>query len=185
MMEYTSGCKEALEELFQRYKNRILNFALRILGNLADAEDVVSEVFYTITVKPHRYAPSGKFSTWLYTVAHNASISKIRSRKRVFFQWFKKDPDDPEYQQWDVPDAKPGVDAQLEDSDTSVHVRKAIESLPLEQKEALVLREYQDLSYHDISQAMGCSLDKVKVLIYRARERLKKELEPLVKEVQS
>lgn len=184
MMEYKSGDISALEELFQRYKTRIFNFALRLIGNVADAEDVAGEVFCTLAAKKDLYQPSGKFSTWIYTIAHHAGINKLRYKKRVWFNWMKKDPDSEEYQQWDIPDPHGNAAEGLEEKDTAVLVRKAIGRLPYEQKEALILREYQQLSYYEISQSIGCSLEKVKVLIFRARERLKVELQPLLKEVE-
>lgn len=183
-MEYKSGDISALEELFQRYKIRIFNFALRLIGNVADAEDVAGEVFCTLAAKKDLYSPDGKFSTWIYTIAHHAGINKLRYKKRIWFNWMKKDPESDEYQQWDIPDPRENVAEGLESKDTAMQVKKAICRLPHEQKEVLILREYQQLSYYEISQAIGCSLEKVKVVLFRARERLKAELQPLLKEVE-
>ena len=89
MFEYKVGHTQALEDIFQRYKVRILNFAFRILGNRADAEDVVGEVFYILTDKKENFRQESKFSTWLYAIARNACIDRIRRRKRIVFMWFK------------------------------------------------------------------------------------------------
>ena len=103
IMEYQSGNIAALEEIFQRYKKAVFNFSLRILGNRADAEDVVGEVF--LALSSHRYArrEKTKFSTWLFTVAHNCSISRIRKKSRFQDLWFKNKETE-EIEEWDIPD---------------------------------------------------------------------------------
>ena len=90
MFEFKSGNIEALDEIFQRYKKRFLNFALRLLTNLADAEDAVSETFFIINSKKTSYEPKARFSTWAYTVLRNLCIDRIRSRGRLTFMWFAK-----------------------------------------------------------------------------------------------
>jgi RNA polymerase sigma-70 factor (ECF subfamily) len=182
MMEYKAGDINALEEIFQRYKKPMLNYAFKILNNYADAEDVVGEVFYVLTSEKNNYAPQAKFSTWLYTIAHNLCIDRIRRNKRTFSLWFKKNKDDKEYQEMDIPDTKFLPNVPLEEKDASFFVKRSIEKLPLEQKEAIVLREYHSLNYEDISKVLNCSVEKVKILIFRARERLRKELLPLMEE---
>lgn len=183
MMDYKAGDINALEEIFQRYKKPMLNYCFKILNNFADAEDVVGEVFYVLTSEKNNYQPRAKFSTWLYTIAHNLCIDRIRKNKRTFSLWFKKNKDDKEYQEMDIPDTKFLPNVPVEEKDTSVFVKRSIEKLPLEQKEALVLREYMSLNYEDISKVLNCSVEKVKVLIFRARERLRKELLPLMEEL--
>ncbi|UCC94911.1 MAG: RNA polymerase sigma factor [Candidatus Omnitrophota bacterium] len=183
MMEYTVGNQTALEEIFQRYKKAMFNYALRLLNNRADAEDVVGEVFFVVTSQKYSYQPGAKFSTWLYTIAHNVCIDRIRKRRRIVFIWSKYDKDSPEYTQWDIPDTKNLPDTDAEKKDTAYHVKKAISRLPFAQKEALILKEYHNLRYEEISKVLHCSKAKVKILIFRARERLKKKLLPLIEEV--
>ena len=69
------------------------------------------------------------------------------------------------------------------DAELAGQIKEAVERLPGEQKEAIVLREYHDMNYEEISQVLQCSLEKVKVLIFRARENLRKELRGILKEV--
>ena len=179
--EYQLGNEEALTMLFERYKRPILNYALRILGNRADAEDVAGEVFLALFEKKDSYQPQAKFSTWLYTIARNNCISRIRKRKFQISLWFEKD-ETGELQCLDIPDDKNLPPQELARKETSFYLRRAIAKLPLEQKEALILREYQQLSYEEISQVLGCSLEKVKVVIFRAREKLREELPSFIKE---
>jgi len=86
------------------------------------------------------------------------------------------------YQEWELPDTKSLPNVEVEAKDTSVYVKKAIKKLPQAQQEAIILREYQKLTYEEISKVLACSLEKVKILIFRARQGLKKRLLPLVKE---
>lgn len=180
MLAYVRGDMDSLEEIFQRYKKRLLNYALRMLRNLADAEDVVGEAFYILTRDKNCYKPEAKFSTWLYTVAHNLCIDKLRARKRQVFMWIKGDRQDSRYAEFT--DIKPLADEVLEEKDRAVYVKKAIQKLPLLYREALILREYQELSYNEISEVLSCSVSKVKVLVFRARERLRREIIPIIKE---
>lgn len=167
--------------LFQRYKKPVLNFALRILGNRADAEDVTGEVFLVVFTKKYAQKPGARFSTWLFAVAHNACITRIRKRKRTVSLWFTKDASG-EVEQWEVMDPEASHTEKLIKKETALQVKKAIAKLPPQQKEALILREYHDLSYEQITEILNCSLQNVKILIYRARERLRSDLLPSIKE---
>jgi len=182
MFEYKIGHTEALEEIFQRYKKIILNYSFRILGNRADAEDVVGEVFYILTDKRMSFRQESKFSTWLYSIVRNTCINRIRRRKRIVFMWFKQDRDSQDFKPWDIEDEK-SYDDDISKKDIAHHVKKAVSGLPLAQREAVVLREYHKLSYEEISKILTCSVSKVKILIYRARKKLHKKLLPLVEEV--
>lgn len=181
IQDYNEGDDEVLAMIFERYKTRVLNFSLRILGNRADAEDVTSEVFLTLFNKRYTYDEGAKFSTWLFTVARNNCISRIRKRKNLVSVWFTNK-ENGKVDQWDIPDTSNDSSKALEKKEASIQVRKAISNLPLEQREALILREYHDFSYQDISQILECSLDNVKVLIFRARKNLRGELTSFIRE---
>ena len=183
MMEYKAGNIDALEEIFQRYKKPILNYAFKLLSSFADAEDVVGEVFYILTSRKDQYEPRAKFNTWIYTIAHNAAIDRIRRRKRVFFFWQKKDKDGSSYEELDIPDTRFMPDTLAQENDIASYVKKAIDKLPFQLKEAIVLRQYHNLSYEEISAVLNCSLSKVKILIFRAKEVLRKELLPYMEEI--
>ena len=114
MMEYrTGGEPEAIKVIFFRYRSRILNFCLRMLGNRADAEDVTGEVFLTLFSKKYAYDPEAKFSTWLYTVARNSCITRIRKRKNLVSVWFSSRGSSA-CEQWDVEDPEDLAQSWLE-----------------------------------------------------------------------
>ncbi len=177
---YHEGDSEAFRELFKRYKLPVLNFALRFIGNRADAEDVTSEVFLQFSNK--KFTPTGeaKLSTWLFTVARNASLTRLRALKNQVSFWMRKD--NGEDEQWDVQDPGPSVTDSMKSREMLTAIHKAIAALPSEQREAIILREYHDRSYAEIAEITASSLEKVKILIFRARETLRVQLARFLKE---
>src|SRR5271154_1104316 len=87
---FYEGDQEALKVIFQRHKEGLFNFALRFVGNRADAEDAVSHTFMMVCEKRYTIKPGASFKTWAYTVALNACLSKIRSRGRFSSLWVPK-----------------------------------------------------------------------------------------------
>lgn len=183
MKAYQEGDEEAMGRIFGRYQRRIFNFALRLLGQRADAEDATADVFLSLIKAGASWYSGAKFSTWLYTVARNACFSKLRRRRNFFSLSFSKGPGESETE-WDVPDPSTTGD-ELHQKELGEHIKSAVGGLPVSQKEVLILREYHDLSYDEISAITGESLSNVKVLIFRAREQLRQTLSFLLKEVQS
>jgi RNA polymerase sigma-70 factor, ECF subfamily len=151
MLEYQAGDTKAIEMIYQRYKSRVLNFSLRVLGNRAEAEDVTGEVFLTLFSHKYTYDPQAKFSTWLFTVARNRCISHIRKRKKMRSMWFTSN-DSGTFEQMEIPDSRNLSREDLERKEAKLEVRRAISQLPFEQREAIVLREYHDMSYDQIRQ---------------------------------
>ncbi len=169
---YYHGDQAAFRELFDRYKARILNFCLRILDNRADAEDATSEVFMALAERRYILKAEAKCTTWIYTVARNSCISRIRKRKHTLSLWFTND-NNGEVRQLDPADTQDLAPDKIIQEEHISLMRTSIAELPLDQREALVLREYQKLSYQEISAVLDCSLEKVKVLIFRGRENLR------------
>ncbi len=161
--------------IFHRYKNPLFNYALRILGNRADAEDTLSDVFLVLFEKKYQPAANAKFSTWLYTVTRNSCIDKIRKRKKFVAMWFTNE-ETRELKPLEMPACENPPGETLQKEETARYIRRALNKLPFLQKEALVLREYQQLSYEEIAQVLNCSLEKVKILIFRARKALKENI---------
>jgi len=180
MLDYQTGDQEAVGMIFQKYKTPIFNFCLRLLGNRADAEEASGEVFLALIANKNTYDSSARFSTWLYTIAHNKCVDQIRRRKRLVSLWFSS-PEKDGYEQLEPADTDASASEELDKKLVISQVRLAINNLPYEQREAIILRQYLDLSYEQISQILNCSLEKVKVLIFRAKERLKDRLASFIK----
>jgi len=184
MRLYQSGDTDAMRHIFQRYKIRILNFCYGLLGNRADAEEVAGDVFLALVSDKSSYDPGRKFSTWVYTIARYKCISRIRKRKSVVSLWFASK-DDPEGEPWDIPDETYHPQDSLIRKEARYQVRLAISKLPNQQKEAIILRQYHGFSYQQISEVLQCSLEKVKILIFRAKEQLSGDLASFIEEGQS
>ncbi len=168
---YYDGDLAAFRALFDRYKTRIFNFSLRITGNRSDAEDITSEVFMALAERRYILKIEARCATWIYTVAHNAAVTRIRRRKYTTSLWFSHQGGEPG--EMDVSDTRTlPPDRVIEEEEIRL-IRASLAELPLLQREALVLREYEKLSYHEISTVLECSLDRVKVLLFRARETLR------------
>ncbi|MCB9757969.1 MAG: RNA polymerase sigma factor [Candidatus Omnitrophica bacterium] len=184
MKAYQLGDVMAMQHIFEHNKSRILNFCYRLLGNRADAEDISAEVFLSMVKNKHLYDPQRTFSTWIFTIARNLCFNRLKSRKHTVSMWFSSHEQD-SFESWDVADQ--GIDSResLARQERAGHVHKALAGLPLEQREVLELRQYQGFSYAQISQIKGCSLEKVKILIFRAKENLRIELSSLIKEEHS
>jgi len=181
MQDYQNGDKDAMKSIFQGNKLRIINFCYGLLGNRADAEEAASDVFLAVVKYKDYYDSKRTFSTWIFTVARNQCINRIRKRNKTVSLWYAAEGNDG-YEPWEIPDGGENSREILAENERAHHVRKAITRLPYEQREAIVLKQYHGFSYAEISNILNCSLDKVKVLIFRAKERLREELASLIGE---
>ncbi len=181
IQSFYNGDREALGVIFERHKEGVFNFALRMMSNRADAEDVTGDVFGPLCGSHGRFSPNASFKTWLYTIARNACLDRIRTRGRWGSAWFQKE-DSGELLPMDFPSGEMNPSQNLQNKEVASHIRSAVQKLPQDQREALILREYEDLAYDQIAQILGCSLANVKVLIYRARVQLKDTIPAFIKE---
>lgn len=183
MQAYQDGALEALQELFERYRLRMFRFCLGLLGNRADAEDVAAEAFFVIIETPERFDPAQRFSTWAYAIAHHKCVSRLRARRRlVLHAPARRDGDPEDAGIEELPDLGDPIWVRLSREDRARLVRCAINRLPEEHKAALLLRQDRGLSYAEISGVLNCTLAKVKILLFRAKEQLRRDLAPLLKE---
>lgn len=182
MRAHQAGHREAFQMLFQRYKTRVFRFCIGLVGNRADSEEIAADVFVAVLDAPGAFDPARKFSTWLYAIARNKCVSRIRERTRLVLRTPWSSHDDPEDPPPEIPDPADPAWERLSQRDLATYVQRAINRLPDEQKEALILRQYHDMSYDDISEVLHCSMAKVKILLFRAKEQLRGLLAPLLKE---
>ncbi len=179
MLKYQQGEASAMDELLRRYKNPVYHFAFRLSFNAAEAQEIAQEVFLRLHEHRDRYQPTGKFSTWLFSIAHNVFVSRWRKNRRLVLWPRKKDSND---ELVEFENSDPSPEEIVTSNELSSVVRECIQTLPLPQKEALVLREYENLDYDEIATILKKSLGTVKTLIHRARINLKKKLLPFIKE---
>jgi len=180
MRRVATGDDDAFKALVYRYQRQILNLTFRYLGNRSEAEDLTQEVFFSVWKSARNYKPKAKFTTWLYRIAINLCINRQRSLR--IRKWFTVSGSDPQAQESDempttnreVSPATPEKD--LIQSELIQQVKKAISSLPSSQRLATILRIYDELSYKEISEILGCSVSAVDSLLIRAKKNLRKKL---------
>ena len=180
MLRLRSGNDPALNALMERHGERLFQYLLRQLSNQSEAEDIVQETFVRIYHNRDRFDAKQRFSTWLYTIATNL----LRDR----FRWIKRHPQtslDSATPQGGslldaLPESNPGPDEQLAFGERAAQVQHAIQSLPDDLRNALILSEYQELSHAEAGAILNCSPKAVETRIYRAKALLRKALQSLL-----
>lgn len=171
LKEASCGDEAAFMLLYERHRACVFRFAYRVLGNVALAEDVTHDCFLSLMRKPLSFDPQrASLRTYLYAAARNLSLKHLRrAGQEVTVE---------EYD--DEPHALPAHEPleQLLAEELSQEVRKAIESLPPLQREAVVLFEYEELSLSEIAAIVGADTGTVKARLHRARQNLKRLLAP-------
>jgi RNA polymerase sigma-70 factor (ECF subfamily) len=153
------------EELFERYAPALLKFADRMLSDRESAEEVTQEVFVKVISRAHQYDGRAAVSSWLFAIAANACRDRRRRDRRAAVV--------PLDSVAELPARGEGIEARLAGRERRVAVRKALEGLSEEQREALVLARYHGLPYAEIARVLGISVGAVKTRIFRAVENLK------------
>jgi RNA polymerase sigma-70 factor, ECF subfamily len=174
------GDKHAFDLLVIKYQQRILNLVNRFVRNPQDAMDVTQEAFLKAYRALPKFRGDSAFYTWMYRIAVNTAKNYLAVQSR---RPLEADQDIQEIEQIDTGTA-------LKDQATPEHmllrdeiqdtVIRAIEELPDDLRTAITLREVEGLSYEDIAAAMGCPIGTVRSRIFRAREAIDKQLEPLL-----
>jgi RNA polymerase sigma-70 factor (ECF subfamily) len=171
----------AFEQLMGRYQRPLVSFLLRLTDNLDVAQDLAEETFVRVWQSAGRYRPQAKFTTWLFTIASRLATDQFRrAAVRRAVPLDAPVADDGRALSATLPDATPAADQQLAAEETSALVREAVQTLPLEQRTALVLCEFDGLSYAEAAQVMGCTVKSVELRIYRAKQALRGKLQRLL-----
>jgi RNA polymerase sigma-70 factor (ECF subfamily) len=163
---------EGFEVLVGRYKNAIVSFLYRFVGDFRTAEDLAQETFLRVFKKVHDYNNTARFSTWLYTIASNLAKDEFKRRVRHparSLDW-KGGADTTR----DVPQVRADTtasvpDVRLEHDEVRVNVNRALDLLEPHDREILVLKDVQGLSYDEIAQVLDLPMGTVKSRISRAR----------------
>lgn len=169
MARVAGGDESACRALVERWERPIFTFLVRMVRSQDEAMELAQETFLRMVRQAGRYRPSGQFRGWLFRIAGNLARSRLRRRKLV--RWL---PFDPEIH--DRPAPTGGADESLEREETRSAVRAALDRLPDRQRQAVILRQYEELSYEEIAAAMGATVPAVESLLHRAMTALRKEL---------
>ena len=185
MLRVRDDDAEAFEELMLRYQNRLVALMSHLVGQRDVAEDLTQDVFLRVYRARKRYVPGSKFSTWLYTIAHNLASNALRSRsRRREINLAPQRGDD----SGTDPLAAAALAAsglmptrQVDKAELQDVVRSAITTLNERQRMAVLLCKFEHLSYSEIGQVMDMSPQAVKSLLSRARTNLREVLEPYLR----
>ncbi len=182
MLEVRDGNAAAYEELMKRYQNRVLTFLEQYTGNRHQAEDLAQDVFMRVYRARKHYAPGAKFSTWLFTITTNVAKNAQRSRSRrheVNLEGRESGPMGVRPLETIAEVSSGQIPARaLDRAEARDIVRLAVQSLNERQRMAVLLSKFEGMSYAEIAEAMGQSVQAVKSLLSRARGNLRDVLEP-------
>ncbi|MCG3180124.1 MAG: ECF RNA polymerase sigma-E factor [Phycisphaerae bacterium] len=182
MMAFQDGREEAFAQLIKRNQHKVFSIIFRFVGDRAEAEDLVQEVFLRVYRTVGRYEPTARFSTWLYRIATNISLNAIRNRSRFHTVSLEVKQDDSEEFHRDIADEdSPAPHDAMDQDELGRVVMAAIEQLPGQQRAAIILNKYEGLSYEDVAEILACSVMAVKSLLSRARSNLKTKLGPYLR----
>jgi RNA polymerase sigma factor (sigma-70 family) len=154
---YIAGDSNAISPLIARYKNKIFTSIYILVKDRYLAEDLFQDVFIRIidTLRGGRYTDEGKFLPWAMRIAHNLCVDHFRKVKRM--PTIKTSDDTDIFEVLNFSEA--GADTRIMNNQTSERVRRMIDLLPEDQREIIVLRHYADLSFKEIADLTGCSIN--------------------------
>ena len=180
VLRVQQGDKSAYDLLVIKYQHRIIQLVNRYVKDPSEAQDVAQEAFIKAYRALGNFRGDSAFYTWLYRIAINTAKNYLVSRSRRYSDY-----------QVDIQDAEQVENApQLKAMETPEYllmndeivkvIKSAIEKLPEEMKVAIMLREFEGMSYEDIAQTMECPVGTVRSRIFRAREAIDEKLSPLL-----
>lgn len=175
------GNNEALEELVSRYEDRVYSLAYRMTGNREDAEDVLQDTFLSVIRALEGFEERSSFSTWLYRIAANAALTRIRKRSR-------KEKSESEFldevysvteqahDQWKMTDWSANPAEKLLNEEARQVMEKAINKLPEAYRMVFILRDVEGLPAAEAADVLGLSIPAAKSRLHRARLFLRNHL---------
>lgn len=170
---------EAYELLVKRFKDPLMNYVFRFVGNKDVASDIVQDTMIKFYLNKDSYKSFAKFSTWIYTIAGNLARNELKRRKRRVIFSLNNHDDDQELQVEDKSFVAP--DRATDNSISREMVEKALKKVKPVYREVVVLRDVQGLSYEEVAEITKLSIGTVKSRINRGRKQLQKLLKNIYK----
>ncbi len=179
---FKNGKVEAFNELVGRFKDPLVNFVFRYLGDYDAADDVVQDTFVRVYRHIDQYQPIAKFSSWIYTIATNLARTQYQKRKRWGLFSFGHRDDEDDDRGNELRDEQLLPDAIANGSLLHEHIQQALNKLAPVFREAIVLYEIEEKSYEEICEITGQNMGTVKSRLNRARAKLQVLLRDVVDE---
>ncbi len=175
MLQARQGDRQAADTLIRRNAPRISRYLTRLVGNHRPVEDLTQDVFLRAFKNAEQYQPSSKVSTWLYRIATNTALNYIKQAS------LRRTVPEPAEGQMEVMDrSAPAPDRQMSLDELRQQVAGAVGALPMNQRVALTLFEYEDCSYEQIAAILDVTVEAVRCLLMRARTQLRARLQGLL-----
>ncbi len=175
MLQARAGNRDAANALVRRNFQRIARYVARLVGSQRPVEDLTQDVFLQALSRADQYKPTAKVSTWLYRIATNTSLNYLKQpavRRRA-----PQPPDGP----FELPDShEPTPDHHLSLDELRGEVAGALAELPVNQRIALTLFQYEGCSYEQVAAILDVSVESVRSLLMRARTALRERLRHLL-----
>lgn len=171
-----SGNADAFEELVRRYERKVYNITYRLLGNEQDASEALQDTF----IRAYRFLPrfqfKSSFFTWLYRIATNVSLTKLRKRDKLDTVSIDEPVNEAGDLPLEIPDFKYNPVRMMERRELQQALRDAVEQLPQDYKSVVVLRDLEGLSNEEVSKVLNLSVAAVKSRLHRGRLVLRGQL---------
>ncbi len=172
ILRFQEGDINAYNELVKRYKDRLLNFVLRYFNNVEQAEDVVQDTLIKLYTHASYYKNIAKFSTWIFTIAKNNALTELRKnkRKKTDSLWTE------DGQIIDINSKEESLDSKVQNEIAIDQLNKFLDDIPENFRMAVVLRDFQELSYEEISKILEIPIGTIKSRINRGRIQLAEKM---------
>ena len=172
ILRFQEGDINAYNELVKRYKDRLLNFVLRYFNNVEQAEDVVQDTLIKLYTHASYYKNVAKFSTWIFTIAKNNALTELRKNKRKKTDSLWTD----DGQVIDINSKEESLDSKVQNEIAIDQLNKFLDEIPENFRMAVVLRDFQELSYEEISTILEIPIGTIKSRINRGRIQLAEKM---------
>lgn len=180
---FQHGNQPAFDTLVGRYKDQLMNFVFRFVGDFDEADDIVQETFVRLFQKKHSYKPVAKFSTWIYTIATNLAKTQLRRRKQRALFSLSRTGEGQDERDHELPDVRYRADQRAESTLQHEVIQKALDSISPKYSEVVILCDVQELTYEEICAITGLNIGTVKSRLNRGRAQLQELLKELEEEV--
>lgn len=170
------GDQNAFSEIVDLFKDKVFQLCYRMVGNRHDAEDIAQEAFIRAYININSYDLNRKFSSWLYRIATNLSIDRLRKKKPDFFLDAEIEGTEGLTMYSQIPSVDPQPEEMVESLEFQEWIQQGIDELPVMYRSVIVLKYIEELSLKEIGEILDLPIGTVKTRIHRGREALRKRL---------
>lgn len=166
------GEPEAFNLLVRRWERHIYGLTLRMLGRDEEAKDATQETFLSAYRNLSKFRGEAKFSSWIYRIALNICNTRLRSRSKSTVSI----EEEREEHGFELAAEEQDLSGNIQQAQIALHVRRALQGLPAEMRQVIIMKEYENLKFNEIAEILGIPLSTVKTRMYTGLNELRKRL---------